>query len=395
MALAGLEQRTIDCGCVGVVAVDLPAKGAGIGNADQQHASAGYGRLLPGEPRQGEIGIAEITDEGAGMGTGDDLAAPLARLVLQRHGRPFRQVLHQPVAVVPLRGARTDEIHLVLVETDDREFGDDPPGVVGEIAQPQAADTRHAARDHLPQPVPRPVALQVEPGEPCEIENAHRVTHGEAFIADPRKPRTIAFPGLCRILGRVVAGKGKPVGALPSAIGPHLATHGPNPVVDRREALVAPGGPGVMREVHGILVAVDLDALGDGVVPVCVVGEAARVAGPHVPFGGALDHPLGEHLAGAARLGDAEGEDAGLEGVRHARHRTDQGIAVRRIGDRSVDGPADAALGEQRHPRHGVLDVPREAFEVLGVEHEGEVLGHGIVVARPSGPGSSSRKGRD
>jgi hypothetical protein len=57
-----------------------------------------------------------------------------------------------------------------------------------------------------------------------------------------------------------------------------------------------------MREMHAVFVAIDLHALGDAIVLVGEVGEAARVAGPHVPLGLALGHPFGQHLAGAAAL---------------------------------------------------------------------------------------------
>src|SRR6056297_4283479 len=76
---------------------------------------------------------------------------------------------------------------------------------------------------------------------------------------------------------------------------------------------VAACGPFVPWEMHRVFMAVDLEPLGDAVVGIGVIGVAARVAGPHVPFGGAFGDPFGQHLAGAAALGDAEGEDAGLE----------------------------------------------------------------------------------
>ena len=153
----------------------------------------------------------------------------------------------------------------------------------------------------------------------------------------------------------------------------------------RREPLAAPGRPRMVREVHRVLVAVDFDGLRDRMVLVGVAGEPARVAGPHVPLGPAVHHPLREHLAGAPRLRDPEAEDARLEGVRDPRHRPDERVAVRGIGDRAVDDPAHPALPEQGHPRDRVLHVPLQPVEVVGIELEGEVLRHRVVRGCPVG----------
>ena len=88
---------------------------------------------------------------------------------------------------------------------------------------------------------------------------------------------------------------------------------------------------------------------------------------------------------GSSGLRDPEREDARLEGVRDPGHRPDERIAVRGVRDRAVDDAAHPALAEKRHPRHRVLDVPLEPFEVVGVELEGEVLRHRIVRGDPMG----------
>ena len=153
----------------------------------------------------------------------------------------------------------------------------------------------------------------------------------------------------------------------------------------RRDQLRPAGGPGVARKVHGVFVAIDLDRLGAGVVLVGPRAEAARVAGPHVPLGAAVDHPLGQHLAGAACLGDAEGEDAALEGVFDARHRADQRVAVRGVRDRAVDDAAEARLGEHGDAGDGVLEIPFQPLEVVGEELEGEVVRDRVVRRGPAG----------
>ena len=99
-----------------------------------------------------------------------------------------------------------------------------------------------------------------------------------------------------------------------------------------------PAGQAWLGKMHGIFVAVDFHALGDAIVRVGAKLVKRRGSQDHMSHSVcALRHPFGQHLAGAAGLADAEGEDAGLEGIRHAGHRPDQRVAVRRIGDRPVD----------------------------------------------------------
>ena len=94
-------------------------------------------------------------------------------------------------------------------------------------------------------------------------------------------------------------------------------------------------------------------------------------------------HPFGQHLAGAAGLGDAEGEDAGLEGVRHAGHRANQRIAVGRVGDRPVDHLGQSGLAQHRHAANGVVEIVLQPLQIVGEELEGEIVRHRIVVADP------------
>jgi hypothetical protein len=83
------------------------------------------------------------------------------------------------------------------------------------------------------------------------------------------------------------------------------------------------------------------------------------------------------------RLRDAEGEDAGLIGVRHPRHRSDERVAVGRVGDRAVDDLGQPRLAQHRHAGHGVGDVGLQPVEVVWVKLEAEVLRQGVVGRRP------------
>ena len=80
---------------------------------------------------------------------------------------------------------------------------------------------------------------------------------------------------------------------------------------------------------------------------------------------------------------NAEGEDAGLEGVRHAGHRPDQRVAVRRVRDRPVDDLRKAGGAQDRHAGDGVGKIVLQPVEIIGEELEGEILRHRIVMRRP------------
>ena len=118
----------------------------------------------------------------------------------------------------------------------------------------------------------------------------------------------------------------------------------------------------MMREMHGVFVAVNFHALGDAIVLIFKPGKAARIARPHIPFSSPLGDPFRQHFARPPRLTDAKGEHARLKRVRHAGHRADQRIAIGGIGDRAVDHLGQRRLFQQRHPGHRISDIPFQTF---------------------------------
>ena len=51
---------------------------------------------------------------------------------------------------------------------------------------------------------------------------------------------------------------------------------------------------------------------------------------------------------------------------------SDVRVAVRRIGNRSVDDPGDAGLGQRRHALAGIQDLRLQSVQILGPQHVGE-----------------------
>ena len=140
-----------------------------------------------------------------------------------------------------------------------------------------------------------------------------------------------------------------------------------------------------MGKLHAIFVAIGLAPLGQTIVGVGIIGEAARVAGPHVPFRRPFGHPFGQHLASPPGLGDSECENTGFKGVLHPRHRPDQRVAIGRIGDRTVDDLGYPRRAEQRHPRHRISHVPFQPVQIIGIKLEREILGQGVIRRHPMG----------
>ena len=128
----------------------------------------------------------------------------------------------------------------------------------------------------------------------------------------------------------------------------------------------------------------------DGLVDrVLQVGPRAEAAGVHladVDFGLAVDHPLGEVLAGSRTLGDAD-RRAGTEPVvAVSGGRAHEVATVGGVGDGAADHLFDTSLCEHREAFGGDLEPRGELLEVGWGEVEVEVpvdavdaVGDGVV----------------
>ena len=325
-----------------------------------------------GQPRPRKIRLGDGAERRTGLRPRDDQGVHLRAAVLQR--QTGDEAVAEVFAVVPLRGAGRDQRHAVRRMPQNRHLRQHAAAMVGEIGQPDPARRGQPPGDQAEQPLVGAPTGQLEPREARKVEDADAVPDRLAFRPDARLPRPGAVPGAGRRLAGVVARRREPVRPLPAVVGAHPPARRPDPRMDRRQSPVGPGGPAMPREMHGVFVAVDLPGLGEAVVGIGVPGETARIAGPHVPFGGALGHPFGKHLAGPARLSDPEGEDAGLERVRDARHRPDQRVAVGRVGDRTVDDFGQPGLGQNGHAPDGVGDVRLQPVEIVRKQLKAEIL---------------------
>ena len=243
----------------------------------------------------------------------------------------------QKLKVMPLGCGGCDKCKAVLVVANAAHFGEDASASVSEIHQIHAADFRQGASDLATQELCCACAREIEAGEAREIKDANMIAHCFTFFADALLPWARAGPCVRCFFGGIVTVLSEPIGALPAVVVAHLSAEGFDACVDGRQLAVGGGGPAMPWEVHGVFVAVDFHAFRHAVVVICVVGVAARIDGPHIPFCCTIDDPFGHDLASTAALGDAEGKDTGLEGIINTRHRADQWEAIGGIRDRAVD----------------------------------------------------------
>ena len=107
-----------------------------------------------------------------------------------------------------------------------------------------------------------------------------------------------------------------------------------------------------------------------------VAAVALGVQRGHVDLGFAIDHHLGQIVAGAACSGDPEREAFGQPHVAQARRRTNQRVAVRGVADRAVEIVFQTGFGAGRHAfghRHVLIRNPvqiqREQVGAEAVRH--------------------------
>ena len=356
--LAGFPDQLVDAQQVLERDMQLPAELADIvdpgcnrlGVADIDRADR-----KPGERLIVEAGRREARQHVARTGPDDDQGTVPRRQVLKPHVTACRrQILLQPVLVVELAGRGTDQPVTLRAQVGQRHLGHDAAARRAQVIQRRAARLRHDTGHHVIEPRPRVPAGHLELREARQIEYRHSLGDRTALAFDrgmPGRP-----PERQGRTGRIT-GLGEEHGPLPATPRAERCSLCLQAEIARR-GLGRPAGRALLGRVpDAILVLVRLDGLGEHKLVVRVRQVAARVQRPHVPLGLAMDDPLGNRLAGTARLDDAEREAAAVVEPGQARCRAEQGVAVGRIRDGSVDDRLDAHRAEDGHPSAGRLDV--------------------------------------
>ena len=134
------------------------------------------------------------------------------------------------------------------------------------------------------------------------------------------------------------------------------------------------------RPVHGVEQAERLDR---AVLQITAVAlerhDAPDVDVPEIHRRMAVDDPVGEHLAGAARRLDADRIEAGGdEQVADFRRLAEEIAVIGREALRPVEEQLDAGLPENRDAANGGLEQRLDMLQILGQLVEGEALGNPV-----------------
>ncbi|EEA93515.1 hypothetical protein PJE062_3916 [Pseudovibrio sp. JE062] len=271
----------------------------------------------------------------------------------------------------------------------DRHFCQHPSALIWEVAQCHATNLWQCTCNLLPQPISGTFAGKLKPRKPGQIQHANIIAHRFAFFSHPLLPWAGAGPGLGGLFRGVIACFCKPVGALPAVVGAHLSAKLQQFGMVGGEFAVSPCRPFVMREVHGVLVAVHLLGLIDAVLLVRIIGVTSRIDSPHVPLGLPVDDPFRRHFARTAALRDAEGEGMGFKRIGHAGHGANHGQTIRGIGNRPIDVAFHPLRSQQGHTCHGIFDVKLQPLQIIRIKLEAEILRHWIIRRCPCCPAST------
>ena len=274
-----------------------------------------------------------------------------------------RHVLAKVVVIQSLPGAGRHQVEGIVRLAPDRELRVHAAVAVQGVRQAQPPDLPgHAVGDEPVQEVFRARSRYPALGECGHVEQADVAGDVVDFPANRLEP--------ARTAERPVVLPGHPVGG--EEVGPfpaeQLSEHGAaglHALVAGRGAQRARGGALLVRVMDDEDVGVGFLVLLYQVVPGGVFPETARLDPEHVDGRLALDDPLGQLPAGAACGRDAEAVPLGQPEIVEAPRRTDDRVAVRRIGDGAVEDFLDPDFGERRHPRHRGFDVRHEAVDVF------------------------------
>ena len=361
--------------------VELPAQLPDVGDAGRARRRVADVDLAGG--REGEGVVAEIRardprQQVPGPRPHDAEDGVGGRHVRDRGPRPVGDVAAEPVDVPHLTLRPGHDEEAVLGEAGHGDVGLDAAAVVEPL---RVDDAARGNRDVVgADAVER--RLRVGAGH-HDLAEAALVDQPDALAHRPMLVRRILEPVLAPP-GILVPGldpfRRVPVGTLPAGGLPEAGPARREPVVEGRPADAArrrelPEGP-----AHVVEEAQPLD---DALLEIAGVPlerlHPARVDLPQVHARMAVDDPLGEHLAGAARRPDADRVEPAREVEVPKLGRLAEEVAVvRREALRSAEERLDARLREGGNAMQGAFHDGLEVVPVLGQLVELEVLGDAV-----------------
>ncbi len=329
--------------------IDFIAQITGIGDAVDQGRDRPDFDCRAAQERHGSIGRVAVGDAGqqcAGIRSGDLEADPLQRDIAQADRSIFWQVLLEPVHMERLGREGGGQLHIFFPQARHGEIPDDLALGRQHRGQGDLADGRHAVGHDMVQPGHGTRAGDQIFPEIVDLIDANRFPHGAAFGPDGVKRAGTAeawrfkqrFAFGCEIVHMLhaIAGTEDRAFCLPQAIG----GCGLQRATDRQFFIGVGDGEApliILRHFHA------------GIGPRAVIAKARDIHGIDIAAGLTLYHPFRQRQANTAALAEARHHGTGGPVIAQARHRTDQGIAVWREGEGTIDHGLDP-----RRAQHGI-----------------------------------------
>ncbi len=360
--------------------VQFPAERAHEVDAQQVHfARQAHIGDLAGEPGEGGVVERRVDESGqhlARAGTCHDETAARGGDIAQLHRAVGGEMALQEVRVIAFGGAGAHDVEVFRAHLADRELGADAAAGGQRVAQGEASDLRRdLVGDQRVEPGRGARARHLVLGEGRQIDDADAAAQFPALVADVRK--IIAAPEAPHV-APLHAGRREPVGTLPAIALAEDRAHAFELVVDRAGLRRPRIRAFLVREMGGEDVAIGLLILGREVAAARIGPKAPGIDRQHVNPGFALDDPFGQLPAGAAGRRDSEAVAFVEPQIPHTPAGPDQGAAVGRVGNRSIDDLLDPAILERGHAPLRRLDVRHHAVQIAVEQALAEPFRHAI-----------------
>ncbi len=299
---------------------------------------------------------------------------------LERHRAIVRQMALEPAHVIVFRDAGAYEQEIALAELGQREVADQLAVILQHGRERHAAGRRNAAGQQPVEPGFRPPALHRILRKARRLHQADAFAHRPGLRAD-RVEIGRAAPGelILYAFGREPQRRLQTIGGAEDGAG-FLEL-----VIDRRGQQRASARQLLIRIADGEAAGIVFAHLGIGVAERREVAVARNIHGEDVETGIAMDHPVGERQPDAAALAEAGHDRAGRPEIRHAAHRADERVPIRREGEGAVDDLLDACLVESREVTETDFQLRRDALNVFCEQFVAEIPGR--VERRPGAAG--------
>ena len=299
-----------------------------------------------------------------------------------------RQGLDQIVVVVTLQRPGRDQVEALRGLLEDGKFS--PHAALGgqEIGQADLADDgRYLIGEQAIEPRLCTGARDLELGKGAHILKAdlggHMAAFGPNMFKIVRAAEAPLFADRLAVhlfgmvfvedhvrlievrLGQGIAFRREPVGTLPAIDRAKDRAQSLHPIIAGRAAQTARGGALFIGIVRGKDLGIGLFVLFSQIALTGIGAKAARIDTHHVDGRLAINDPMRQLPACAARSGDAEAVAFIEPEVLQTPGWTDNGAAVGGIGDGTIIDALDADLAKGRNAGDGGFNMGGQTVEVL------------------------------